>query len=855
MSCKKCASGSKVCGCKDSAYTTPVATTCLPACPPRCSEYMSAACIVLSDGINDLGIHPGETLDSILQRIAMILTNPLCVEFEGGFGVGIGNTLPFAGNGIVEVGVDVPTNIFVTPVVPVTTPGGNLNLTLQDQPANTVFAGPASGADDVPQFRALVTDDLPSFTTGTSVLMGDGAGKFTNVTIGPNLSFAGGILDADINVVVGADNGLSKNPLNPDEVWLGGTLLQNTAIDGDTNTYSFTLSALTDFIVETDNTIYFKTESATDKTELFYDQTTAVFQYTDSISAIETAYSGISGINSITGIQTAYGDAYISIEKGVTDNQILVHTPKIDGGTAVVNQVLTLKAITGEAEWENVIATISASEGLITDPLVPDDVQLGGPSGSPAIFTQDRFIDNDGYLLKLATSTGPAQVLELENSSNSSTALKINQLSGDLLGRAIDITANGTGLLVDSQTAAIEAQQVVGPSYVSTVNDAGAVREVLNIRSPYFSSLPIIGYGAQLSFSLNDLISAGGLQYSSFITSSYTNIGTGTGATKLSLATKNTSDINPVNNLELLGTGQLVLNKYTSLSSFTGTSVGYLGFDASGNIITQAGGGGGTATAAEGLSIGAVPGQVELGYSTLSLGANLSTNRFINTGLYNVTLSGIQTGGSGSVLTVDNTAGTTNSTAIRASTNGTSGYAVYGTAGAAGATAIHGNSTSGTAVSGLSNSGAGVVATSLTGISLQATSLGGTTATLTRNQTNNLVEDVLRIVKLCSGTAAVGIGSRVVFTIEDDSGNANTAGSVTIEYTDVTSATRDALLKVKVVNSGSELTMVEVGGAQTVRLPQNLPGPYVDDTAASAGGVPQYALYIDASSTVKLCQI
>jgi len=71
MSCKKCASGSKVCGCKDTAYTTPVVTTCLPACPPRCSEYMSAACIVLSDGINDLGIQPGETLDSILQRIAI----------------------------------------------------------------------------------------------------------------------------------------------------------------------------------------------------------------------------------------------------------------------------------------------------------------------------------------------------------------------------------------------------------------------------------------------------------------------------------------------------------------------------------------------------------------------------------------------------------------------------------------------------------------------------------------------------------------------------------------------------------------------------------------------------------------
>jgi len=854
MSCKKCASGTKVCGCKDAAYTTPVAITCLPACPPRCSEYMSAACIVLSDGINDLGIHPGETLDSILQRIAMILTNPLCVEYEGGFGIGIGNTLPFAGNGIVEVGIDVPTNIFVTPIVPVTTPGGNLNLTLQDQPANTVFAGPASGADDVPQFRALVTDDLPSFTTGTSVLMGDGAGKFTNVTIGPNLSFAGGILDADINVVVGADNGLSKNPLNPDEVWLGGTLLQDTAIDGDTNTYSFTLSALTDFIVETNNTIYFKTESATNKTELFYDQTTAVFQYTDSISAIETAYSGISGINSITGIQTAYGDAYISIEKGVTDNQILVHTPKIDGGTAVVNQVLTLKALTGEAEWEPVIASISAAEGLTINPLNPNETLLGGTFATPATFTQDRYIDTAGFLLSLIASTGAGEVLQLVNTNNSSTALKINQLSGDLLGRAIDITANGTGLLVDSQTSAIEAQQVTGPSYFSTLNDAGAVREVLNIRSPYLSSLPIIGYGAQLSFTLNDLISAGGLQYSSFITSSYTDVTTGTGATKLSLATKNTSDLNPVNNLELLGTGQLVLNKYTSLSSFTGTSVGYLGFDASGNIITQAGGGS-TATAAEGLSIGAVPGQVELGYSTLSAGADLTGNRFINTGLYNITLSGIQNGAGASVLTIDNTAGTTNSTALRVSTNGTSGSAIYASSSTVSAVSIYGNAGSGTALQGISNSGAGLVATSSTGIALQSTSLGNVAGTFTRTQSTNTVQEVLRLAKNATGTAAVGIGGSVVMTVEDDSGSSNVAGRLSFEYTDVTSATRDALFKLNVVNGGAELTMIEVGDAQTVRLPQNLPGPYVDDTAASAGGVPQYALYIDASSTVKLCQI
>ena len=854
MSCKKCASGSKTCGCTDSAYTTPVATVCLPACPPRCSEYISAACVVLSDGINDLGIHPGETLESILQRMALILTNPLCVAYAGGVGIGVGNALPFAGNGIVQVGIDVPSNIFMTPIVPVTAPGGNLTLDLQDQSSNTVFAGPISGAPSIPGFRALNIDDLPNLTTGSSVLMGNGAGKFTNVTIGPNLSFAGGILDADINVVIAADNGLGKNPLNPDEVWLGGTLLQNTVIDGDSNAYSLTLSALSDFIVETDNTIYLKTEDGTDKTELFYDQTTAVFQYTDSSSAIETAYNGIAGIDSFIGVQTQYGQAYVSVEKGGSDNEVKVYTPKIDGGTAVVNQVLTLKALTGEAEWENVIAAISASEGLITDPLNPNDVQFGGPVASPASFSQSRFIDTNGYKLKLFSNVTPTQILEIENDINSSVCLTITQIAGDLLGKAIDITSDGVGIAVNAQTTAFQMQQTGNASYISTVNDTGAVREVLNIRSPYLSSLPVIGYGARLSFSLNNLVTAGTLQSSSLITSSYTDVTTGTGATKLSFATKGTADTNPVNHLEVLGSGQLVLNKYLTTSSFTGTAAGLLGFDASGNVITTTAGGGG-ATAAEGLSIGAIPNQVELGKSTLSVGADLSTDRFINVGLYNITLSGIQTAAGSAVMTINNTSGTTNANGLRVSTNGTSGYAIYGTSTAVSAVSIYGNAGSGTAVQGISANGAGVVASSTSGIALQSTSSGNLAGSFTRNQSNNTIENAIRFVKLCSGTAAAGIGTGLTVNIEDDSGNANAAGSLTFEYTNVATASRDALFKINVADSGAQLTIVEVGSGQTVRFPQNLPGPYADDTAASGAGVPQYALYIDASSTVKLCQI
>lgn len=232
MSCSKCGSTTAGCGCKDTAYTTPMPTICVPACPPKCAEYISATCVLMQDGIDELGSNPGDTLESLIQRLTLIITNPLCVDWNPGSGGGGGG-----GGGIVSVGLVAPSNLFETPITPVTTPGGDLTLTLNDQSSNTVFAGPTSGPASTPQFRALVIDDIPALTTGTSVLMGNGAGKFANVTIGPNLTFSGGVLDANVNVVIGADNGLTKDPLNTDTVWLGGpstdpgVLIQDTFID------------------------------------------------------------------------------------------------------------------------------------------------------------------------------------------------------------------------------------------------------------------------------------------------------------------------------------------------------------------------------------------------------------------------------------------------------------------------------------------------------------------------------------------------------------------------------------------------------------------------------------------------
>jgi hypothetical protein len=47
-------------------------------------------------------------------------------------------------------------------------------------------------------------------------------------------------------------------------------------------------------------------------------------------------------------------------------------------------------------------------------------------------------------------------------------------------------------------------------------------------------------------------------------------------------------DVNSLTRLSLLNTGQLKLNAYTSTSAFTGTTAGFLAFDASGNILSVA---------------------------------------------------------------------------------------------------------------------------------------------------------------------------------------------------------------------------------------------------------------------------
>jgi len=72
------------------------------------------------------------------------------------------------------------------------------------------------------------------------------------------------------------------------------------------------------------------------------------------------------------------------------------------------------------------------------------------------------------------------------------------------------------------------------------------------------------------------------------------------GAFKIS----NSSSLGTTDRFRLTTGGQLRLPSYTTTSSFTGTQVGLLGFDSSGNIITLSPGGSGTVTSVAALTLG-----------------------------------------------------------------------------------------------------------------------------------------------------------------------------------------------------------------------------------------------------------
>lgn len=68
------------------------------------------------------------------------------------------------GSGVTSVDANVPTGLLTVSGVPITT-SGTIDIGLETQNVNEVFAGPASGGAATPAFRALVVDDIPDLSS------------------------------------------------------------------------------------------------------------------------------------------------------------------------------------------------------------------------------------------------------------------------------------------------------------------------------------------------------------------------------------------------------------------------------------------------------------------------------------------------------------------------------------------------------------------------------------------------------------------------------------------------------------------------------------------------------------------
>lgn len=99
--------------------------------------------------------------------------------------------------GVSSVALSLP-NVFTVSGSPVTS-SGTLSATLATQPANRIFAGPGTGADASPSFRALVATDIPDIS-GTYLTTSSASSTYlplaggtisNNLTISGNLTVSG----------------------------------------------------------------------------------------------------------------------------------------------------------------------------------------------------------------------------------------------------------------------------------------------------------------------------------------------------------------------------------------------------------------------------------------------------------------------------------------------------------------------------------------------------------------------------------------------------------------------------------------------------------------------------------------
>lgn len=133
----------------------------------------------------------------------------------------------FGAGTVTSVGLSLP-NIFTVSGSPVTT-SGTLSATLASQTANQVFAGPTTGANAAPAFRALVAGDIPDLSSVYLPLSGGTISS--DLTVTGNLTVNGTTSNINsVNLVVEDKNIVIGDTASPSDATAdgGGITLKGT---------------------------------------------------------------------------------------------------------------------------------------------------------------------------------------------------------------------------------------------------------------------------------------------------------------------------------------------------------------------------------------------------------------------------------------------------------------------------------------------------------------------------------------------------------------------------------------------------------------------------------------------------
>jgi hypothetical protein len=232
----------------------------------------------------------------------------------------------------------------------------------------------------------------------------------------------------------------------------------------------------------------------------------------------------------------------------------------------------------GRLSFQNIptagLTSITADNGLTAN--TSSNVRLGGT------LVQDAIINaGSAYKLSVTSSaTSGNKALEVNNTS-SGYGITSSSTSG---AGVFASSSSGYGLI------AYSASGVPAKFQTTPVSTSTAI-EVLSIERGS-TATPTDGIGGYISF--RNARTDNQLTEANRVLSKWTNATNGTQTSQFEIWGVNSSSM--ARRLAIKGSGQLQLDNYIALSSFPGTAVASLGVDASGNVITITGTGGGTVT-------------------------------------------------------------------------------------------------------------------------------------------------------------------------------------------------------------------------------------------------------------------